>query len=290
MKFKLKPFENVIHITHIANIHYFEFTKQFHTQKDHHPFRELIYVDSGYIAVSAEAYEGIVNVGEVIVHRDNEIHSISCPLDDAPNVIIIGFACKDTCLDLLADGPIKLTPELQRLLTDVVKEGRSVFLPPYDVPNLRDMKKRADYPFGADQMIRLKLEAFFIELLRLRKNPHIRSSTPPTSSKLDEIRQYIDENYTVPIRLEELCFLFGTNKASLCHTFKEECGCTIVSYVNRKRIKASKRYLREGNRSLTEIAALVGFSSIHYFSRIFKQYEGQSPSEYIRSIKSKLML
>ena len=121
MKFKLKPFENVIRITHIANIHYFEFTKQFHTQKDHHPFRELIYVDSGYIAVSAEDYEGIVNVGEVIVHRENEIHSISCPLDDAPNVIIIGFACKDPCLDLLAASPVKLTPELQRLLTDVVK-------------------------------------------------------------------------------------------------------------------------------------------------------------------------
>lgn len=33
MKFKLKPFENAIQITHIANIHCFEFAKQIHTQK-----------------------------------------------------------------------------------------------------------------------------------------------------------------------------------------------------------------------------------------------------------------
>ena len=290
MRFKLKTFEEVIRITRIANIHYFEFTKQFQTRKDHHPFRELIYVDSGTIAVSAEDYEGILDVGEVIVHRENEIHSISCPLDDAPNVIIIGFACRDTCLDVLAGGPTKLTPELQRLLTDVVKEGRSVFLPPYDVPNLLDMKKRETYPFGADQMIRLKLETFCIELLRSRQTGEVPPSAAAPDVKLQKILQYIDENYTQPIRLEELCFLFGTNKSSLCRAFREECGETVVTYVNRKRITAAKRYMRDERYSMTEISSMVGFSSIHYFSRIFRQYEGRSPTEYIKSIKSKLML
>ena len=289
MKFKLKTFEEVIHITHIANIHYFEFTKQFHTRKDHHPFRELIYVDSGYIAVNAENYEGILNTGEVLVHKGNEIHSLSCPLDDAPNVIIIGFLCRDACLDVLSEGPMKLTSELQRLLTDVVKEGRSVFLPPYDVPNLLDMKKRDVFPFGADQMIRLKLETFFIELLRFRQSGEVKPSPVVMHVKLQGVLQYIDENYTQPIRLEELCFLFGTNKSSLCRAFREECGETIVTYINRKRITAAKRYMRDGQYSMTEISSMVGFSSIHYFSKIFKQYEGQSPMEYIKTIKSKLM-
>ncbi len=290
MKFKLKTFDDVIRITRIANIHYFEFTNRFRTQEDRHPFRELIYVDRGSVEVGAEDYEGPVTMGEVIVHRENEIHSIRCPPDGAPNVIIIGFACRDACLDVLARAPTRLTPEQQRLLTDVVKEGRSVFLPPYDVPNLPDMKKREVYPFGADQMIRLKLETFFIELLRSRQSGEILPSSSAPDGKLQKILSYIDENYTQPIRLEELCFLFATNKSSLCRAFREECGETIVAYVNRRRITEAKRYLRDGRYSVTEISAMTGFSSVHYFSRLFKQYEGQSPTEYVGSIRSRLML
>lgn len=290
MEYKLKKFERVIDVSKIANIHYFEFTKQFHTLKDKHAFRELIYVDSGYIEVKADHYEGNLNKGEVIIHRENETHSLSCPLDIAPNVIIIGFSCACERLDDFSKHPTPLTPELQRLLTDVIKEGRSVFLPPYDVPNFRDMKKRSDYPFGADQMIQLKLEAFLIELVRTSDFSLQKSSSAKAGSKMQEVHRYIEENFREHIRLDELCFLYGTNKTTLCASFKEEYGTTVLGYINHLKIKESKRLLREGNFNLTQIASMVGFSSLHYFSRIFKQYENQSPSEYIRSIKSKLMI
>ncbi len=290
MEYKLKRFDTVIDISMIANIHYFEFTRQFHTLKDRHEFRELIYVDSGYIEIKADNYEGIVKKGELIVHRENETHSISCPLDIAPNVIIIGFACDCAMLDRLANAPVPLTLELQRLLTDVIKEGRSVFLPPYDVPNLKDMKKRDDYPFGADQMIKLKLEAFFIELIRASETAEQFSKTAGTGTKMQEVHRYIEENFKEKIRLDELCFLYGTNKTTLCESFKEEYGTTVLGYINGLKIKEAKRLLREGNYNLTQIASMVGFSSIHYFSRAFKQHENQSPSAYIKSIKSKLMM
>ena len=290
MKYKLKSFERVIEITRIANIHYFEFTREFHTLKDKHEFRELIYVDSGYIEVKAEDYVGIVNEGELIVHKENETHSISCPLDDAPNVIIIGFECKSPLLDIFSESPTPLAPELQRLLTDIIKEGRNVFLPPYDVPNLKDMKKRSDFPFGADQMIQLKLEAFFIELIRSKENVVSARDVSSGDVKMQEVWRYIEENFREKISLDELCFLYGTNKTSLCAGFKDAYGYTIINHINKLRIKESKRLLREGSYNLTQISTVVGFSSIHYFSRIFKQYENQSPSAYIKSIKSKLMI
>lgn len=290
LEYKLKRFERVIEISRIANIHYFEFTREFHTMKDRHEFRELIYVDSGYIEVEAEDYVGIVNEGELIVHREMETHSISCPLDDAPNVIIIGFECHSRELDLFAKSPTLLTPELQRLLTDIIKEGRNVFLPPYDVPNLRDMKKRRDYPFGADQLIQIKLEAFFIELIRSRETASTVNDVSSGDSKMQEVLHYIEENFRERISLDELCFLYGTNKTSLCNGFKDTYGSTIINYINVLKIKEAKRLLREGKYNLTQISSMVGFSSIHYFSRIFKQYENQSPSAYIKSIKSKLMM
>lgn len=290
MEFKLKKFDTVIKITRIANIHYFEFTREFHTLKDRHEFRELIYVDSGYIEVNAEDYVGVVKEGEVIVHRENETHSITCPLDDAPNVIIIGFECKSQFLDVFASSPTPLSPELQRLLTDIIKEGRNVFLPPYDVPNVKDMKKRRDYPFGADQMIQLKLEAFFIELMRNKEAETSVSSVSVNDTKMQEVYRYIEENFREKISLDELCFLFGTNKTSLCSGFKDTYGYTVINHINKLKIKEAKRMLREGKYNLTQISSAVGFSSIHYFSRIFKQYENKSPSAYIKSIKSKLMM
>ena len=290
MEFKLKRFERVLNVESIANIHYFEFTKEFHTLKDRHAFRELIYVDSGYIEVSAEHYTGTVNKGEVIIHRENETHSIGCPLDNAPNVIIIGFSCNSPHLDRFSDAPVPLTVELQRLLTDVIKEGRSVFLPPYDVPNVKDMKKRKEYPFGADQMIKLKLEAFFIELIRASDHSEATCESIGTVSKVQEIHRYVEENFREHIRLNELCFLYGTNRTTLCAAFKRDYGTTVIDHINRLRIKEAKKLLREGQYNLTQISSMVGFSTVHYFSRIFKQYEKRSPSEYIQTIKAKLEL
>lgn len=90
--------------------------------------------------------------------------------------------------------------------------------------------------------------------------------------------------------LSELCFLFGTNKTTLCSKFRAVYGETVISYINKLKIKEAKKLLRKGEYNFTEISAIVGFSSVHYFSRIFKQYENQSPTSYIKTIKSRLML
>ena len=290
MKFKLKKFEKSLEVTRIANIHYFEFTNQYHTFKDKHEFRELLYVDSGFISVEAENYSGIVNENQLIIHMADEIHSLTCPENEATNVIIIGFECFCEELDDFSKMPVTLTEAEKRLLTEIILEGRSVFLPPYDVPNQKDMKKRKDYPFGADQMIKIKMENLLIELVRGTKTHENQSNGEITHEKVQEIIRYINENYKEKIRLSELCFLFGTNKTTLCNHFRSYTGETIVSYISKLRIKKAKKLMRSGNYNLTEISAIVGFSSVHYFSRIFKQYEGQSPTNYIKTIKSRLML
>lgn len=286
MEFKLKKFKQDINVTRIANIHYFEFTKEYQTYKDKHAFRELVYVDNGEINVSSENYTGKLEKNQLIIHKAEEIHSLSCPNNKAPNVIIIGFECSAAELDVFAATPTNLSGECQKLLTDVIKEGRNVFLPPYDVPYLKDMRKRKEYPFGADQLIKLKLEIFFIELIRGLDVKKILSENLD-DYKLNEIYNYINENYKEKITLDELCFLYGTNKTSLCASFKRAYGETVISFINRKRIKEAKRLFREGKYNLTQIGEMVGFSSLHYFSRIFKQYEGISPTEYFRTLKSR---
>lgn len=288
MEFKLKRFEKKIDVTRIANIHYFEFTRQYQTFKDNHAFRELVYVDTGSINVEAENFSGVLTENMLIIHKMGEIHSLTCPDDSAPNVIIIGFECLANELDGFSEMPVVLEDEQQKILTEIIKEGRTVFKAPYDVPNLKDMKKRKDYPFGADQMIKLKLEMLLIELVRSKMTEKTGVDSEIFDPKTHEIYNYVNKNFRENITLGELCFIFGTNKTTLCSSFKKAYGDTVVGYINYLKIKEAKKLLREGEYNLTEISQMLGFSSVHYFSRMFKKRQGVSPSEYVRTIKARL--
>ncbi|MBE6696046.1 MAG: helix-turn-helix transcriptional regulator [Ruminococcaceae bacterium] len=288
MEFKLKDFKTDVNVTRMANIHYFEFVKKYHTFEDRHPFRELVYVDSGSIRVDSDGFKGTLYSKQLLIHKSGETHSLSCFENSAPNVIIIGFECDCEKLDIFSEKASVLSSEQIKLLTDVIREGRTVFMPPYDVPNIKDMKKREDFPFGADQMLKQKFETFLIELIRSADTPEENENYVTNDSKTEEIYNYITSNYSEKIRLDDLCFLFGTNKTTICKNFKAMYGDTVVDYLNKLRIKQAKRLMRESDLNLTQLSSRVGFTSIHYFSKMFKLLENQSPSEYMKTIKSKL--
>lgn len=287
MEYCLKTFQIDMNVERIANIHYFEFSDNFHTKVGSHPFNELIYVDNGYIDVTSKGYTGKIHEGQLIIHEANEVHSLNCPPNTPPNVIIIGFECNSKALQNVIQKPISLSLALQKQLAEIIKEGRNVFKPPYDMPYVRDMKKREIFPLGADQMIKILLESFLIKLYRQTESTENEAfETQDIPSFVNEIKRYIDDNCTEKITLSELCMLFGTNKTTLCVNFKNHVGMTVINYVNTQKIKYAKRKIREG-KSLSEIANALNLSSIHYFTRLFEKYERLSPSEYARSVKSK---
>ena len=162
-------------------------------------------------------------------------------------------------------------------------------MPPYDQPT-KNMQKRPSFPFGADQIIKLILELFLITLAQSEPNTDNQHAPNNCSSKIAEIHEYLVANYRNSPNLDELCFLFNTNKTTLCSGFKETYGTTVIDFVNFLKVKDAKKLLREGKNNVTQISDILGFSSIHYFSRVFKKYINLSPGEYIKSIKSKLEL
>jgi AraC-like DNA-binding protein len=63
--------------------------------------------------------------------------------------------------------------------------------------------------------------------------------------------------------------------------FRESYGGAI-SFFNELKLDEAKRLIREGRLNFTEIADALGFTSLHYFSRLFKKKTGLSPSEYAK--------
>jgi len=199
-------------------------------------------------------------------------------------VIIIGFECDSESLSPFARQPITLSSDQTRALSRIMQEGMRIYEPPYNVPNTGYMPKRAEYPFGADQLIKIGLEAFLISLVR---SFHSVISEAGAEGNIQSVHQYITENYRTKITLANLCFLFGMNKTTLCRDFKATYDTTILDYINTLRIREAKSCLRQGKLSITEISDILGFSSVHYFCRLFKQQTGRSPTQYIKNVQSK---
>ena len=103
-----------------------------------------------------------------------------------------------------------------------------------------------------------------------------------------EVKSYLDENFKEKINVEELCFIFNTNKTTLTKEFKRFFGHTIIDYVNIKRVEYTKLMLKREEMSLTEIAGKLNLSSVHYLTSLFKKQEKMTPTEYSRSLKPKM--
>lgn len=94
------------------------------------------------------------------------------------------------------------------------------------------------------------------------------------------IKEYLKQHYAEKIGLEELADLVNLNAVYLSVLFKRSTGINFNDYLTRIRIDESKRYLKESNLSIYEIAEKVGYGNGKYFSQVFQKIVGISPSIY----------
>lgn len=93
---------------------------------------------------------------------------------------------------------------------------------------------------------------------------------------------YILLNIGSPLTLQLIARHIHANPSHLSRKFKEETGMTVTEYINRKRIEEAKLFLQRGNVSVTDVAFMVGFNDLNYFSKVFKKYTSLTPTEYMK--------
>lgn len=98
------------------------------------------------------------------------------------------------------------------------------------------------------------------------------------SERITEIIQYIDENLFDTLDLEDLADRCNLSVSRFKHLFKEETGIPPAEYIIRKKVEKAQKLLEEQELSIKDIAYDLGFSSPAYFSTVFKQYNGYSPT------------
>ncbi|WP_195262839.1 response regulator [Clostridium sp. 1001275B_160808_H3] len=95
-----------------------------------------------------------------------------------------------------------------------------------------------------------------------------------------KVEEYIISNIKEELSLESIAKNFNLSSCYFSRNFKEFIGCNLSDYINSLRIKKAKELLNNNEMSIKEIGYEVGYSDPNYFSKVFKKYEGYSPTEY----------
>lgn len=101
---------------------------------------------------------------------------------------------------------------------------------------------------------------------------------------LQHILAYMNKKVAEPMTVEEICRKFFISRSSLLTLFKAHLHTSPKNYLINIKLQKSKELIQENRHTISEIADLLGFSSIHYFSRLFKKYYNMSPSEYAKQV------
>ncbi len=91
------------------------------------------------------------------------------------------------------------------------------------------------------------------------------------------VKRHVSERLSTPIQIPDLARLVCLRSSHFSRAFKKSLGISPHAYVVRQRIERAKQIMVTSTRSLSEVAALCGFSDQASFSNVFRRFEGASP-------------
>lgn len=116
----------------------------------------------------------------------------------------------------------------------------------------------------------------------------IRNALPDLSNRLvladtyQEIYAYVDQHLSAGLSASDVCTALGRSYETLRRRFRQDNGITLKQYIQGRLIQQAALQLLLTNRTVSEIAGVMGFQDEFYFSRVFKQKMAYSPREYRR--------
>ena len=169
-------------------------------------------------------------------------------------------------------------------LTSIITEAESTYIIPKNDTTLRRLHRKPNAPLGGEQLIKSYLEQLLILLLRSITSQCGANRTPSMDVQetplVAAMKLYITARAEETVRVEDVCQAFGYSKSFLSRLFREHTGDSIAAFARKQKIKRAKQLIRESNLNFAQIAARLAFDDPQYFSRVFKQECGMTPTEY----------
>ena len=293
MAYKSVVLEDSITINRVISVHYFQYMSDFSFPGESHDFWELVCVDRGEIDALAGERRLTLKKGNILFHKPNEFHNVLTNGKVSPSLVVIGFVCHSPAIKLFEDQLMSVQDTEKELLAQIIVEARNTFRGRLDDPYQEELIFNSEpLTFGSAQLISHYLEQLIIHLYRR----YFSYSLPVRSSRFlaeassgndtyNRIVRYMEEHLGERMTIDRICRDNLVGRSQLQKLFRDTKGCGVIEFFSMMKIDTAKQMIRDNQLNFTQIADRLGYSSIHYFSRQFKQITTMTPSEYATSIR-----
>lgn len=268
--FNYSNISSSLDISEIYTKFYQEKGTNYNFSGEKHSYWELTYVDKGELLTTIDGVSYHLKQGDLIFYAPMQFHTQSTFEKISSSYLTINFKMNFNHADLLCNKIFSLQRDSYFIVTRLIEELSN--------DNLY-----------SDDLSLCYLKELIIQMLRL-DNSHFHSK-PTTHMQqtyenelLNDILLYIDNNIYEKISVSTLCEHFCISTSMLHSLFRKNMNNTAKNYINELKLSKSKELIRNSTHTLSEISEMLGFSSIHYFSKKFKSYFNISPTEYSKSI------
>lgn len=247
----------------VRNAHY-NFTGESH---DHW---ELTFIDSGQLETTIDDKTYTLQNYDMILYAPRQYHTQQTGANHSCSYLTVMFDMDCNNEEELKDKVFHANRETLNAINNFVRTSNN------------------ESVYDKDLMICYLKET----IIKLLHNDYIEDSpianTPMQqkfeSELLNQIIMYINDNIYTAITIEKLCMEFSVSRSSLQQLFKNNLNIAPKQYISDLKLKKSKLLIKESKYTISEISNILGFASIHYFSRKFKQQFGITPTDYAKTI------
>lgn len=135
------------------------------------------------------------------------------------------------------------------------------------------------HPFRIERIRTAVVEFFYLVTESIRRLP----SRPDLDGDILTVIRALEQDPAGNWNVSRMADLAGLSVSYFKRKFKLQTGLSPYDYLLRKKIEAAREMLLCTQLSITQIACALAFSSSQHFANIFRQYEGQTPTEYRKS-------
>ncbi len=245
-----------------------------HTREIHsHDFYQMIYAQSGVGYVRINDVDYMLSAGQAILISPGSLHGIGGS-DLCMHTYEFKFGIGDyykKFSGILENRVLECDREIAEFITKTAFEARNSIY--------------------AKEIIALNLAQVIVMFAEKENAGNVLVENSIDSKKSQSflaysIKNYIDEYFAKNVTTKEIAKSFFLSESHMRRVFTKAYGVSPIKYRNKLRIESAKKLIETTSYSITEISGLVGFESLHYFSRYFNASEKMTPSEYKETVKS----
>ncbi len=259
-----------VQVTKLYTIFYQEKEQGFLFPGEAHSMLELTYVERGTLHSVVDGMDLTLQQGDMALYGPGQWHMQYADIGVAPRYVTISFQTGGCDLGSLYNRCLTPPRSVLTLLQQILRE--------YEQPQ----------PYSTDIIVHL-LELLLLGLLRQSEAPTGKPQAPHSLGSENEIirraQQYIGAHVREKLSVPLVARQTDVSASYLTALFHKHLQISPGEYIRRIKLQESKQLIREGSMNFTEISQALQYSTVHHFSRQFKEKFGITPTEYAKSVK-----